>query len=465
MTDLERQVRELLEDEARSAPAPHEATRALRKTGRRQGATIVTGLLAGTALVAASIVGLRTIRTADRGVPADQPTVTTTINGISITHPERWVVVDPEDAGLNGPEPTPDLPRLVLAVSPVDPGDAWGCPGLSQGSAPTFLMTVQDEPLALTGPDAAPWPVELQPMNVDAAEGGCYPGWEFLRAGWSQAGRTFEARVGLSPHVSDAEREALLTAFASMTFEPVGDGPASVVLATGTAGGEGWQLIASRGTDGLELMLQGESSGNGMGGFDPTPNELQSSSIVIGEGGERERVIFGAVPAEAVRVGVWVVIDDEGLFPVLDVPDTIDARLNAFVVSVADVERSVRLVAYGAEGDVVVSGSAGPSDDPDETSMPIITVTARDIALDVETIALTAGQQTTLTFVNDDAAVMHNLAIYLSAEKVRDAALFRGEIFAGVDRRDYVIPALEAGVYYFQCDVHPGSINGTVIVE
>lgn len=370
MTDLEQQIRQMLEEEVRSAPAPHEAIGALRKTRRRQGGTVVTSLLAGTALVAASIVGLRAVRTADRGTPADQPTVTTTINGISIAHPEGWVVVDPDDAGLNGPDPTPNLPRLVLAVSPLDPGDAWGCPGLSKGSAPTFLMTLQDEPLALTGPDAAPWPVELQPMNVDAAESGCYPGWEFLRAGWSESGRTFEARLGLSPDVSDAEREAVFTAFASMTFEPATNRTMSVVLATGTAGGEEWQLIANRDAGGLSLTLQGQSFGTGAGGYDPAANELQLTSHVFGTGDLQERVVFGPVPADAIRLSLHVVGGQPDAAPVeiLDVPDELDADWNAFVL-VVDADRPLEVDAFDAEGNIL-QGTAGGLEYPEPTPSP-----------------------------------------------------------------------------------------------
>lgn len=38
-----------------------------------------------------------------------------------------------------------------------------------------------------------------------------------------------------------------------------------------------------------------------------------------------------------------------------------------------------------------------------------------------------------------------------------------GEIFPGPATRDYDVPALEAGTYYFQCDIHP-QMNGTVEV-
>jgi plastocyanin len=41
--------------------------------------------------------------------------------------------------------------------------------------------------------------------------------------------------------------------------------------------------------------------------------------------------------------------------------------------------------------------------------------------------------------------------------------LFRGDLVTGATTATYDIPALPAGTYYFQCDVHP-TMNGTVVV-
>lgn len=371
MTDLEQRIRDLLDEDARLAPSPHETAPVVRRTRRRQAVTIAASALGVIALVAGSIVGVRAVLATDRGTPADAPTVTTTMNGISITYPEGWHLIDPDEAGLNGPlGPTPELPRIILALSPTDPGQSFGCPGMVEGTMPTFLMTVQEEPLALAGPDTATWPTELEPMDVGTAESGCYPGWELMRAGWTSAGRTFEARVGLAPEVSDADREALFAAFASMTFELAEDAPSSVVLATGTAGGEEWQLIAIRQTDGLSLSLQAESFGTGTGGFDPSPNELRVTSHVFGDYGEREIVIFGAVPADITTIEALPPDDAPALSAdVLDVPDEIDARLNAFVL-VAPEDLPIELSAHDADGNVLLRGTTGGYDFPQPTPSP-----------------------------------------------------------------------------------------------
>jgi hypothetical protein len=372
MNDLERDIRDVLDEEVRSAPAPHERTGALRKTRRRQGAVIFGGALVAVALVAGSFAGLRLVDRADDPTFGDQPTVSTSVNGITMSHPEGWYVVDPDEAGLNGTDPSPDLPKLILAVAPFDPGELFTCPGMTQGTPHPFLMTIQEEPRALNRPASSPWPVELEPLGVDAAESACYPGWEFLRAGWTAAGRTFEGRVGFAPDVSDGERDALLAAFASVTFEPAVDGATSVVLATGTAGGEDWELIASGGLDGLELSLQAESVGAGTGGFDPSTEQLQMTSQILGTGPNAERVVFGAVPVGTVRVGVRMETDDELLIRVLDVPDSIDADLDAFVLTLLPKvpDRSAVVNAYDDAGEIVASGELIPSDEPIGTPLP-----------------------------------------------------------------------------------------------
>ena len=91
------------------------------------------------------------------------------------------------------------------------------------------------------------------------------------------------------------------------------------------------------------------------------------------------------------------------------------------------------------------------------------TVTASNIAFDTSTIDLPAGEASTIHFANDDAGVQHNIAIYPSADDLANP-LFRGEVITGPDEIDYAIDPLEAGEYYFQCDIHP-TMSGTVNVS
>jgi plastocyanin len=89
------------------------------------------------------------------------------------------------------------------------------------------------------------------------------------------------------------------------------------------------------------------------------------------------------------------------------------------------------------------------------------TVTAEALTFDTAEIDLPAGQPTTLTFDNEDAGIPHNIAIY--NDDSLSETLFQGEQFPGIDIRQYVIPALDPGTYFFHCDVHP-TMTGTVVV-
>lgn len=101
---------------------------------------------------------------------------------------------------------------------------------------------------------------------------------------------------------------------------------------------------------------------------------------------------------------------------------------------------------------------------PSETSPGSAnTVSAQNIQFDTDTLELTAGEETTLTFVNEDSSsTQHNISIYEN-ENAQDN-LFEGQIIPGGQEAKYEIPALKKGEYYFQCDVHP-SMNGTVTVQ
>ena len=108
---------------------------------------IVAGIVAGASIL---------IPTQDTRQPIGEgPRTTGSLNGITITYPAAWDLVDPDEAGLNGSGPS-TLPRIVLALSPSPATDAIGCPGAIDGAATPFLITIQEEPLALDGPSARP---------------------------------------------------------------------------------------------------------------------------------------------------------------------------------------------------------------------------------------------------------------------------------------------------------------------
>lgn len=115
----------------------------------------------------------------------------------------------------------------------------------------------------------------------------------------------------------------------------------------------------------------------------------------------------------------------------------------------------------GATGSTGATGGTGATGSTGGGSA--VTVTALGVAFDTSTIELAANTPSTITFDNQDATVQHNIAIYADATVAEN--LFRGELVTGPKTVDYAIPALAAGEYYFQCDVHPGLMHGTVAVQ
>jgi hypothetical protein len=414
MNDLERELRNALDREAADAPAPHDGATAIRRTRRRQVRIVATSVIAAAGVIAIAVVGFGALN--DESVEIVPASTTQTMNGITITIPEGWTLIDPDAAGLNGPDPgdpdpTPDVPRIVLALAPFDPGELFGCPGMAEGVAHTFLMTVQEMPLALSGEAAQPWPVELEPLDVGTAESGCYPGWEFLRAGWTAERRTFEARVGFAPDVSGDDRDAVVAAFESMTFAPAENGATAAVLETGEIGGESWELIASRELDGegLVLSLQTEDQGSGTGGFSLNSTILHFAEVVVGRGNGARNVVFGAVPPGTAGIDC----PDPAAVRTFDVPDEIDDRFEAFIVEL-DVGLAVELNAVDADGNVIASGLAGRGGEPVE---PTETPPPLDEA-DLED----GRHFGYVTFVDVEArTIQFDLAIWLSGEEANRA--------------------------------------------
>ncbi len=90
-----------------------------------------------------------------------------------------------------------------------------------------------------------------------------------------------------------------------------------------------------------------------------------------------------------------------------------------------------------------------------------VQITAEEsLVFNVDTIEAPAGEDFTITLVNNDVAP-HNISIY-SEEGGEVLAL--GSTIESGQTTTLDVSALEAGEYYFQCDLHP-EMNGTVVVS
>lgn len=90
---------------------------------------------------------------------------------------------------------------------------------------------------------------------------------------------------------------------------------------------------------------------------------------------------------------------------------------------------------------------------------PVAEITAQDLAFSTSTLEAPADTPFVIRFTNKDS-VQHNVSIYDSSGN----ALFTGTIISS-SSIDYQVPALPAGTYHFQCDVHPQLMFGTLTVQ
>ncbi len=89
-----------------------------------------------------------------------------------------------------------------------------------------------------------------------------------------------------------------------------------------------------------------------------------------------------------------------------------------------------------------------------------IKLLASGIQFDQTALSAPANAPFQIAFTNNDASIMHNVAITSSA----GSQVFVGDFVTGVASVTYSVPALPAGTYTFVCQVHP-SMTGTLTVQ
>jgi plastocyanin len=132
----------------------------------------------------------------------------------------------------------------------------------------------------------------------------------------------------------------------------------------------------------------------------------------------------------------------------------------------------VLLISAGC-GDSGGTGATSPTEDPSFTQTPssspatcdepeatTIELVASNVRFDVTCLVVPAGEPLDVTLRNEEN-VNHNFSIYTR----EFASEFTGEIAFGGETFQYDVPALEPGEYLFQCDFHPGDMEGPLIVR
>lgn len=114
---------------------------------------------------------------------------------------------------------------------------------------------------------------------------------------------------------------------------------------------------------------------------------------------------------------------------------------------------------FGASAGVamLVGGIAlavvGGGEEAGEGPGAVVRLAARDIAFEPADLTVPAGEAFAIAFDNKDD-VQHNVQIF-DNEDHSGAPLFDGALIAGPSETTYDVEALDAGSYFFVCEIHP----------
>lgn len=111
------------------------------------------------------------------------------------------------------------------------------------------------------------------------------------------------------------------------------------------------------------------------------------------------------------------------------------------------------------------SAAAGGSSTAASGATPVTLQIAAEAGnvFDKKSLTVPAGAQVTVQFTNNDP-IIHNFAVY---DTKGGTELYTGDLFKGpnVTKDEKFTAPAKAGNYYFQCDVHPDTMNGTLVVQ
>jgi plastocyanin len=120
---------------------------------------------------------------------------------------------------------------------------------------------------------------------------------------------------------------------------------------------------------------------------------------------------------------------------------------------------AVTLAAAACGSGNAAEPSAAPSAPPVDPGKPFIA--SDSLKWDRAELKIPAGTAFELVYENREGPP-HNVAIYTDGSA--NTPVFVGEIISGPKTVTYQVPAIEAGTYFFRCDVHP-DMQGTVTAE
>jgi hypothetical protein len=262
------------------------------------------------------------------------------------------------------------------------------------------------------------------------------------------------------------------------------------------------EVVASDVTGGASLATAGDSAAisfytkSGVAVATGRPGSWSIEEVASVAAGGGEGTSTGATqtpPGTGVAVDgqgrIWVAWEDgegvhlasgaEGKIEQVETPDTgggvsptvavTEDGASVYLAWYDPEEGDLRLGTYAEVSDLKIGvpspapspapAAPGGTCEPDGTTLEL---TASGLAFDTRCLAAPADKPFEVLLHNEDDATPHNFAIYTDSSLAEN--LFRGDTFSGPADKTYTVDPLDAGDYYFQCDVHPTSMNGTFVV-
>jgi plastocyanin len=129
-------------------------------------------------------------------------------------------------------------------------------------------------------------------------------------------------------------------------------------------------------------------------------------------------------------------------------------------------EESPELAVPSPDAEIGGGGGGGACEPEEGTELTIAAPPgASGAGFDKDCLAAPAGEAFTVAFANDDEGIPHNWTVYAdeSAQQSLGGAGGAASSITGPDETTYDVEGLEAGEYFFQCDLHPSTMVGTFI--
>ena len=115
------------------------------------------------------------------------------------------------------------------------------------------------------------------------------------------------------------------------------------------------------------------------------------------------------------------------------------------------------------------TGGSPSASAPCSGSSTSVSITAKNIAFvdtlsrqSLNCLAVPANQAFTIDLDNQDSGTRHTVSIYTDSSGSQ--ALFKGDPVTGPAMHTYMVSALQAGTFFFRCDIHPTRMFGTFVV-